>query len=860
MVKVPNLRFHPPWGASRKGLSHPNVQDIVILLGDLNAKIGDDNVGLNSVMGRHGTGVRNENGGMFIDLCMNYNLVIGGSLFPHKDIHKATWVAPNQRTFNQIDHIAISKKWRRSLLDVRSYRGADVASDHHLVVAQLRLKLAANKALGQRMTWRKLNIEKFNHGETRKKFKEELKKSLDQERMNELNSMEHWTVTKKAMLAKSENILGISQRKQPNEWIMEETWNKRKARKATKQKIINADDTTRPTLLAEYAEINKRVKKYARRDKRARADELAHKAQLAAETNNSKELYQITKRLAGKPFTHNQTGIIDAARQMLASPQDQLTKWQEYFKSNLAAPPQQKNTTNTQLAPDTSKIPSGAPTVNEIKTAIKHLKSNKASGLDNLPPEIFKTYPHTVAKILEPLFKKVWDSGHIPSEWKKGLIIKLPKKGDLTECHNWRGITLLNTICKVLATIIYNRLKEELEPKMRPEQAGFRPNKSCADHINTLRIIVEQSVEFGSPLQLVFMDFQQAFDTLAHNAIWKALKEKGVPQKMVNITKAIYDQSTCNVLHKNQISETIPVLNGVKQGSVLSPLLFNVTLVYVVSKASKNSAGIRWGLCSKLTDLDYADDICLLAHSTRAMQTMLERTVREAAKVGLKINVNKSKEMRIAMKNNKILCIHGETMERMTQFAYLGSIINNTGGTEVDITTRIRKTQAAFSTLNKIWHSTAYSTQTKLRIFNTNVKAVLLYGCETWKNSKSITVKLQVFVSKCLRKILRIFWPDQIMNRALWKRTNQPRIDLQIRKRKWGWLGHTLRKPSDIARQALEWNPQGKRGRGRPKNTWRRMVLEEAKGISKTWAEIKADAKNRVRWRILVEALCSAVE
>jgi sorting nexin-29 len=113
------------------------------------------------------------------------------------------------------------------------------------------------------------------------------------------------------------------------------------------------------------------------------------------------------------------------------------------------------------------------------------------------------------------LLKKVWNSSQIPNEWKQGLIIKLPKKGDLTKCSNWRGITLLNTIEKIPAIIIHNRLKEELEPKMRPEQAGFRSNKACADHINTLRIIVEQSIEFHSPLQLVFIDFQQAFDTLA---------------------------------------------------------------------------------------------------------------------------------------------------------------------------------------------------------------------------------------------------------------------------------------------------------------------------------------------------------
>ena len=86
-----------------------------------------------------------------------------------------------------------------------------------------------------------------------------------------------------------------------------------------------------------------------------------------------------------------------------------------------------------------------------------------------------------------------------------------------------------------------------------------------------------------------------------------------------------------------------------------------------------------------------------------------------------------------------------------------------------------------------------------------------------------------------MKETLRIFWPDQIKNKELWKRTKQPRIDLQIRKRKWGWLGHTLRKPPDvIARKALEWNPQGKWVKVRPTKTWRRTVLEQAKGVNKT--------------------------
>jgi len=86
-----------------------------------------------------------------------------------------------------------------------------------------------------------------------------------------------------------------------------------------------------------------------------------------------------------------------------------------------------------------------------------------------------------------------------------------------------------------------------------------------------LHITFEQSIEFRAPLQLAFIDFQQAFDTLVRNAIWQALKEKGVPQKIIAIIKAIYEQSTCNILHKNLISEPIPVLNGVKQGLFSHP-------------------------------------------------------------------------------------------------------------------------------------------------------------------------------------------------------------------------------------------------------------------------------------------------
>ena len=105
-------------------------RNIIIVMGDFNAKIGSDNTGYEEVMGRQGLGERNENGERFADLCATTGLVIGGSFFHHKRIHKATWISPDLSTENQIDHMCICKKFRRTLQDVRVMRGADVASDH----------------------------------------------------------------------------------------------------------------------------------------------------------------------------------------------------------------------------------------------------------------------------------------------------------------------------------------------------------------------------------------------------------------------------------------------------------------------------------------------------------------------------------------------------------------------------------------------------------------------------------------------------------------------------------------------------------------------------------------------------------
>ena len=113
-----------------------------------------------------------------------------------------------------------------------------------------------------------------------------------------------------------------------------------------------------------------------------------------------------------------------------------------------------------------------------------------------------------------------------------------------------------------------------------------------------------------------------------------------------------------------------------------------------------------------------------------------------------------------------------------------------------------------------------------------------------------------VFVNKCLRYILKLWWPISTTNEELWRMRKQDSIACTTRRRKWNWIGQTLRKDSDnTTRQALVYNPQGKRKQGRPRNTWRRSTLQDL-NIGMSWQEAKSQAQKRVRWRALVDALC----
>ena len=157
-----------------------------------------------------------------------------------------------------------------------------------------------------------------------------------------------------------------------------------------------------------------------------------------------------------------------------------------------------------------------------------------------------------------------------------------------------------------------------------------------------------------------------------------------------------------------------------------------------------------------MDDLDFADDLALLPHNDQQMQAdtsdQLHHTLLQ---IVLTINKQKTKILRINAGTDEPVTIEGTELGEVESFTCLGSIMNKSGRADADVKTRIGKARSAYNMQKKIWNSRKIGTSTKVRLFKSNVKSVLLYGVETWRTTKASMKKIQTFINQCLRRILR---------------------------------------------------------------------------------------------------------
>ena len=202
----------------------------------------------------------------------------------------------------------------------------------------------------------------------------------------------------------------------------------------------------------------------------------------------------------------------------------------------------------------------------------------------------------------------------VPMEWRTCYIyiVKLHKKGDLSDCP------------KIGEESSFYPFQTKSSPgtgwfwkgsgKLWTPNWERIPGRQILDRSDSdrLRIIIEQSLEWQSPLYVSFVDFKKTFDMVDRTVIWRILRDYGIPQKIVNIIQSLYEDTSCRVIHNADLSERFTVNTGVRQGWILFQLVFSLVIDQVIKTTIEEPRGIQLTLMRKLEDLDFADDVSLL--------------------------------------------------------------------------------------------------------------------------------------------------------------------------------------------------------------------------------------------------------
>ena len=373
-------------------------------------------------------------------------------------------------------------------------------------------------------------------------------------------------------------------------------------------------------------------------------------------------------------------------------------------------------------------------TMEEVYYTMKNLKSGKAPGFDGVPLEVYQSLPRQSWYYIIEIWNNIFSSGDIPKDWCKGVIIPVFKSGDNTQVENYRGITLLPTITKILFSIMVQRINVWAESKhiIPTEQFGFRSGYRTTDAIFILYALIQRSLVEHRKLYCCFVDLKKAFDSINHSLLFAKLASLSMSSKLLRLITNMYAKAESCVLVNGEYTEFIKCNVGVRQGCPMSPILFILYLHDLMQELRD------YGVClhsHSVPGLMFADDIVLISHTPKELQLALNKLQSYCSKWKLAVNEKKTK---IVIFSHSItrdcsFTLNGNILEQVEQYKYLGIILHYNGSFRKAVDTLLGSARKVLYLLRNKTKSLQISSPYLLcLLFEVLVEPVLLYGCEVW--------------------------------------------------------------------------------------------------------------------------------
>ena len=404
--------------------------------------------------------------------------------------------------------------------------------------------------------------------------------------------------------------------------------------------------------------------------------------------------------------------------------------------------------------------------VEEIRTQLKKMKSRKAADEGGVVAELLFYSSDSLLRVVADIFTAVLKPHTtVPEYWKASSIRVLFKKGDDRYPENYRPICIIPILYKLFSRVLCARIKDRLNSEQCSDQAGFRPNYSCDDHLFAITLLSEKCNEFNVPLWTATLDFKKAFDSITHASIWKALIAQRVPCSYVHMLSRLYEGQLASV-KVDSASLAFQINKGTKQGDPISPMIFNAVLEDVMRKVKAKWERSKYGMQlghipqTMITNLRFADDIILVGRSLPQIKRMLADVASEGARVGLQLHPDKTK-----IQHNNIgygskvrsAKVHGMSIEILDPSAstmYLGRALSLTDTHDVELQHRIRRAWAKLGIFKSELPDRDIPLHLRVKLFKPALTPTILYGCCSWVLTNKQEDTFKATQMKMLRAIL----------------------------------------------------------------------------------------------------------